>query len=192
LGLGYKFRGSVHYHHGRKHGSTQADLMLEELRVLCLVPKTNIRLPCNQKDSGGGSQSPSAQTHFFQQGHTYLNKATPPNSATPWATHIQTTTNPKTTTTTLSVCDQLCVVVQRKPMLAAEQWGPQIAPPNVFFMLQSPSKGTLASKFSPATFQLFKFLIKAWNILRITQTSFKRKLILPDAMWLFNQTYIVS
>ena len=31
-------------------------------------------------------------THFLQQGHTYSNKATPPNSTTPWAKHIQTTT----------------------------------------------------------------------------------------------------
>jgi hypothetical protein len=29
--------------------------------------------------------------YFFQQNHTYSNKATPPNSATPWAKHIQTT-----------------------------------------------------------------------------------------------------
>jgi hypothetical protein len=33
--------GSVHYHHGRKHGSVQADMMLEkELRVLYLDPQT--------------------------------------------------------------------------------------------------------------------------------------------------------
>ena len=30
--------------------------------------------------------------NFLQQGHTYSNKATSPNSATPWAKHIQTTT----------------------------------------------------------------------------------------------------
>ena len=30
--------------------------------------------------------------HFLQQGHTYSITATPPNSATPWAKHIQTTT----------------------------------------------------------------------------------------------------
>jgi hypothetical protein len=29
-------------------------------------------------------------THLFQHGHTYSNEATPPNSATPWAKHIQT------------------------------------------------------------------------------------------------------
>jgi hypothetical protein len=37
--LVYSFRGSVHYHHGRKHGSVQADMMLEKLRVLELYPK---------------------------------------------------------------------------------------------------------------------------------------------------------
>jgi hypothetical protein len=30
------FRGSVHYHHDGKHGILQADLVLEELRVLHL------------------------------------------------------------------------------------------------------------------------------------------------------------
>jgi hypothetical protein len=33
----YNFRSLVHYHHGRKHGSKQADVVLEkELRVLHL------------------------------------------------------------------------------------------------------------------------------------------------------------
>ena len=37
LGLAYRFRASVHYHHGGKHGSMQADMMLErELKVLHL------------------------------------------------------------------------------------------------------------------------------------------------------------
>jgi hypothetical protein len=31
-------------------------------------------------------------THFLQQGHTFSNKATHPNSATSWANHIQTVT----------------------------------------------------------------------------------------------------
>ena len=35
MGLAYSFRGLVHYHHGGKHGSIQADMVLEkELRVL--------------------------------------------------------------------------------------------------------------------------------------------------------------
>ena len=37
LGLAYSFRGLVHYHHNRKHGAVQVDMVLEkELRVLHL------------------------------------------------------------------------------------------------------------------------------------------------------------
>jgi hypothetical protein len=36
MGLAYSFRGLVHYHHGGKHGSVQADMLLEKLRVLPL------------------------------------------------------------------------------------------------------------------------------------------------------------
>jgi hypothetical protein len=39
LGLAYSFRDSVHYHHGEKYGCMQADMVLEELRVLHLDPK---------------------------------------------------------------------------------------------------------------------------------------------------------
>ena len=39
LGLAYSIRGSVHYHHGRKHGNIQVDMVLEELRVLHLGPQ---------------------------------------------------------------------------------------------------------------------------------------------------------
>jgi hypothetical protein len=39
LGLAYHFRGLVCYHHDRKHGSIQVDMMLEELRVPHLDPK---------------------------------------------------------------------------------------------------------------------------------------------------------
>ena len=33
---GLQFRDSVHYHHGGNHGSMQADMVLEEPRVLHL------------------------------------------------------------------------------------------------------------------------------------------------------------
>ena len=39
LGLAYSFSGSVHYHQGGRHGSVQADMMLEEPRVLHIDPK---------------------------------------------------------------------------------------------------------------------------------------------------------
>jgi hypothetical protein len=37
--LAYRFRDSAHYHYGRKHGSIQAGMVLEKLRVLHFVPK---------------------------------------------------------------------------------------------------------------------------------------------------------
>jgi hypothetical protein len=39
IGAGLQFQGSAHYHHGRKHGSVQVDMVLEKmLRVLHLDP----------------------------------------------------------------------------------------------------------------------------------------------------------
>jgi hypothetical protein len=38
LSLIHSFRGSIHYHHGRKHESVQVDMVLEELRVLHFNP----------------------------------------------------------------------------------------------------------------------------------------------------------
>jgi hypothetical protein len=44
LGLAYSFRGLAHCRLGRKHGSMQADMVLEkELRVLHLDPKAKER-----------------------------------------------------------------------------------------------------------------------------------------------------
>jgi hypothetical protein len=39
LWLAYSFRGSVHCHHDGKHDSVQADMVLEELRVLYPDPQ---------------------------------------------------------------------------------------------------------------------------------------------------------
>jgi len=57
LGLNYRFRGSAGYHHGRKHGSVQAGVALEMLRVLYLVQKAG-RRKLYFRQLGGGSQSP--------------------------------------------------------------------------------------------------------------------------------------
>jgi hypothetical protein len=43
LGLTSCFRGSVHYHHDGKHDSLQADMLLEEVRVLHIDPKATGR-----------------------------------------------------------------------------------------------------------------------------------------------------
>jgi hypothetical protein len=65
---------------------------LEELRVLPLVLKAaRRRLASRQLGLRVLKPTPTV-THFLQQGHIDSNKATPPNSATPWAKHIQTTT----------------------------------------------------------------------------------------------------
>jgi hypothetical protein len=88
-----RFRGSVHYHHGRKHGSVQADTVLEkEPRVLHLDPRQPGRDYLFQAARGRVSKPTSTVTHFLQQGHINSNKTTPPNIVTPWVKHIQTTT----------------------------------------------------------------------------------------------------
>jgi len=84
LGLPYRFRGSVHYHQGRKHGSIQAGMVQAEVRVLHFHLKAaNGRLTSRHLGSGSDSPHPQWPTHS--------NKATP-NTATPWAEHIQTIT----------------------------------------------------------------------------------------------------
>ena len=55
LGLAYSFRGLVHYHHGRKHGGMQADMVLEEeLRALHL----------DQQAAGRDFESPGLNLSF--------------------------------------------------------------------------------------------------------------------------------
>jgi hypothetical protein len=67
----------------QEHGSVQAGMVQEELRVL------HLRL----KAARMGDLKPiPTVTHLLQQGHTYSNRATPSNSATPWTEHIQTMT----------------------------------------------------------------------------------------------------
>jgi hypothetical protein len=86
LGLTYSFRGSVHYHHDGKHSSVQADMVLEEPRVLHLICMGAWPYKIPQ------SLPPQCtMTCWPQQGHSYSNKATPPNSATPYEPSFQKT-----------------------------------------------------------------------------------------------------
>ena len=72
IGSGLQFRGLIHYHHGRKHGGMQTDMMLgEKLRVLYLDQQAR----GNEHHTRPGfehlkPQSLSGVTHFLQQGHT--------------------------------------------------------------------------------------------------------------------------
>jgi hypothetical protein len=61
LGLVYRFRSSVHYHQGRKHGSIQAGMALEELRVLHLVSEGKQEKTGFQQARRKFSESPSPQ-----------------------------------------------------------------------------------------------------------------------------------
>jgi hypothetical protein len=70
---------------GWEHGSFQAGMVPEKLSVLHLhleVPRRRLA----SRQLGQGSLSPHPQWH------TSSNKTTTPNSAIPWAKHIQTTT----------------------------------------------------------------------------------------------------
>jgi hypothetical protein len=67
LGLPYSFRGSVHYHHVGKHGSVQADMVLEEPRVLYRDLKTTRR----RLDSAG-SQGEGLIPHWTEHEHRSL------------------------------------------------------------------------------------------------------------------------
>ena len=53
----------------------------KELRVLYLVPRQSGEV--NSSKLGGAPKPTPTVIHFLQQDHTYSNKATPPNSATP-------------------------------------------------------------------------------------------------------------
>jgi hypothetical protein len=85
--MAYRFRGSVQCHHGGKHGNVQADMGLEELRVLRLDLKAVFQTTWRRV-----SKNTPTMTHFLKQGHTYSTKTIPPKSATLYAKHIQTTT----------------------------------------------------------------------------------------------------
>ena len=51
IGAGLQFRGLVHYHHGRKRGSVQSDMMLEkESRILRL----DLQVAGREKHTGPG------------------------------------------------------------------------------------------------------------------------------------------
>jgi hypothetical protein len=86
LGMAYRFRGLVHYHHGTKHGSIHTDMELDELRALRLYLKA-AEGDCVPHQV---SKPTPTVTHILQQGHTYSNKATSPNSATPYGLSMQT------------------------------------------------------------------------------------------------------
>ena len=73
-----------------EHGSIQAGMGQEELRVLHLHLKTASRILTFRK-LGEGLKAHTYVTQPLKQGHTHSNTVTS-NSATSWAEHIQTIT----------------------------------------------------------------------------------------------------
>ena len=71
------FRGSVHYHHGREHGSIQAGIVLEESRVLHLVLKANRRGLIASAARKKLLKPMLTMTHLLLQGNTYSKETTP-------------------------------------------------------------------------------------------------------------------
>ena len=69
LDLVYRFRVSVHYHHGRKHGSIQACMALEAPRVLHFNLKVTRNRPMMFLRRKLSKPSPT-MPHFLQPGHT--------------------------------------------------------------------------------------------------------------------------
>jgi hypothetical protein len=75
-----------------KHGSIHIGTVQEDLRDLHLYLKVAKRR-LSPMWLGGGFHCPPPQWHTIWRPHL-LQKATPSNTATPWAKHIQTTTCP--------------------------------------------------------------------------------------------------
>jgi hypothetical protein len=84
-----------------EHGSLQAGMVLEDLRVLHLYPKIAggdclLQAACRRSlphwvelEHRTSKLTPTV-AHFLRQGHTHSNKAIPPNSVTPCGLSIQT------------------------------------------------------------------------------------------------------
>ena len=79
MGLAYRFRGLIHYCHGKKLGGIQEDMVLEkELKVLYLDEQAAGR----ESDTESGLRFWDLKAHFPMTSSS--NKATHPNNATPY------------------------------------------------------------------------------------------------------------
>jgi hypothetical protein len=75
-----------------EYGSIQAGPVQAELRVLNLHLKAASGILVPRQPRTRVLKPMFIVTHLLQQGLTHSNKATPTNSATPWANHKQTIT----------------------------------------------------------------------------------------------------
>ena len=83
--VAYSFRGSVHYHHDRKHGSNQTVVVLATCSSEAAGSWPTVTLSESWEKDLKAFQT---MTYFFQHDHIYSNKATPPNSAILFGDHF--------------------------------------------------------------------------------------------------------
>ena len=96
MGLAYRFRGSVHYHQGESMAACRQAWQRQSWKFYIFIQRLLVEdwLPGN---CGENLKLTLTVTHLHKPGHTYSNKATPPNGATPWSKSIQTITSTNTT-----------------------------------------------------------------------------------------------
>jgi hypothetical protein len=87
----YLIGADLPFHRG-KYGSIQAGMGLKEPKILHLYPNACRKRLSSRQLEKRVLKTTGTVMYFLQQCHTYTNKATPPNSATPWAKQVETTT----------------------------------------------------------------------------------------------------
>ena len=83
--VAYSFRGSVHYHHDRGHGSNQTVCGAGYILTRGSTKLSDCYIEWILRNR---PQSPPTVTHFFQQDHIYCNRTTTPYSVTPFGNHF--------------------------------------------------------------------------------------------------------
>ena len=82
IGAGLKFRHLIHYHHGRKHGGKQKEMVTESPTLDQQAAETEREE--RERDKAWleflKPQSPPLVTNFLQQNRSCTNKTTPLNS----------------------------------------------------------------------------------------------------------------
>lgn len=87
LRLAYNFKDLIHYHHVRKHDAMQADMVLEDLRVLYLYPQTEVVNVILGLARAFETSKSTPHNMLSTKGYTYTNKATPSSGVTPYGSN---------------------------------------------------------------------------------------------------------
>jgi hypothetical protein len=94
LRLAYRFRGSVHYHQCGSMAVSRQAWCRQSWKFYVFIQRLLVEDWLSGNWGEGLKPTPTV-THLLQPGHTYSNKAKPPNGPTPWSKNIQTMTHSK-------------------------------------------------------------------------------------------------